>query len=849
MRFFRKLLHRRRLHADLEAELAFHRELAAANANPVGLGNETRIVEETLDLWRFTTIENLWRDVVYGARGLLRSPALVVTAVVSLGLGLGVNTTIFSLGVEFLLSEPSVRDASTVVNVREGGNSHLDPDIFDIIRRSGVFEDMAGDFNETFVNWNDGHETHRLFASATTKNYFSLLGIPTELGRGIRPDDPDTVVVLGHRFWRTRLNGDPGVIGHAISIEGRPYTVIGVLPRQHRTLLGFGFTPDVYLPVFAKDTRLQAYARLKPGMTIGEASMRVQPLAEEISRMEPGRWPARTPMHVEAVAGFEHMRAARVVATAGLFFLLLLGAVGLVLLVACINVAGLLLARATTRRRELAIRLSLGASRGRLLQQQIVESLLLAVAGGVTGFALAQVTASILGGLQLPLPVPISLHVQPDWRIVSYAAAMTIVAALAAGVLPAWRAVTESIAPELGRSTRVRLRRALVIAQVAGSAVVVATAFLFVRNLMASNSIAPGFDVGRTVHAEVNLPIAAYQTPAAIDAYFGRALAGLTALPGVEAAAFAHTMPFIDSNTFGMDLIVKETGRKIHVQFHGNAVTPDYFRAMGIPLLQGRTFGAADRGQIPVAVVNRSFAARYFGQQSPVGAEVLWDVGPPGKPNMVSRTIVGVVEDTKNMSLGEEDEPQLYEPFAQSPNDRRRLQCVVRVATPPALAVAPVRQALRAAEPDAGSDVATMESSIGFALVPSQVGAVLVGSIGALGLVLAAVGLYGTLAYSVARRAPEIALRVAIGATRQDISRFVMADAAWLVGIGSAIGLLAAFVVMQPLAVFLVPGLTPTDPAVFAGVAVTFAVTTVIAAWGPMHRALKVDPIVTLRHD
>ena len=221
----------------------------------------------------------------------------------------------------------------------------------------------------------------------------------------------------------------------------------------------------------------------------------------------------------------------------------------------------------------------------------------------------------------------------------------------------------------------------------------------------------------------------------------------------------------------------------------------------------------------------------------------------PTTPNMVSRTIVGVVEDTKNMSLGEADEPQLYEPFAQSPNDRRRLQCVVRVATPPALAVAPVRQALRAAEPDAGSDVATMESSIGFALVPSQVGAVLVGSIGALGLVLAAVGLYGTLAYSVARRAPEIALRVAIGATRQDISRFVMADAAWLVGIGSAIGLLAAFVVMQPLAVFLVPGLTPTDPAVFAGVAVTFAVTTVIAAWGPMHRALKVDPIVTLRHD
>jgi predicted permease len=849
MRFFRKLLRRHRLHEDLEAELAFHRELSAAAGNPVGLGNETRVVEETLDLWRFTTIENLWRDVTYGTRSLLRNPSLVVTAVISLGLGIGVNTTIFSLGVEFLLSQPSVRDASTVVNVREGDNSHLDPQTFDFIRRSGLFEDMAGDFNETFVNWNDGRETHRLFACATTKNYFSLLGIPTQLGRGIATDDPDDVVVLGNRFWRTRLHGDPDVVGHVLSIEARPHIIVGILPREHRTLIGFGFTPDVYVPIFSKHTMLQAYARLKTNMTIGEAAIRAQRLAEDLTRIEPAQWPAKTPMRVEAVAGIEHLRGRRVVATAGLFFLLLLAAVGLVLVVACINVAGLLLARATTRRRELAIRLSLGASRGRLLQQQIVESLLVAVAGGVAGFALAQFTASVLSGLQLPLPVPISLHVQPDWRIVSYAALLTLVAALAAGVFPAWQAVTESMAPELGRARRVRLRRALVIAQVAGSAVVVATAFLFVRNLIAANGMSPGFDAGRAVHAEVNLPIAAYQTPSAIEAYLDRALARVASVPGVEAAAFARTMPFIDGNTFGMDITVKDTGRKVHVQFHGNAVTADYFRAMGISVLQGRAFNSGDRGQAPVAVVNRSFAARYFGEQSPLGITVMWDAGPPDNPIQVSRTVVGVVEDTKNMSLAEDAEPQLYEPLTQANDGRRRLQCVVRVATPPALAVASVRQALRAAEPDAGSDVATMQSSIGFALVPSQVGAVLLGSISALGLVLAAVGLYGTLAYSVVRRAPEIALRVAIGATKRDISRFVLADAAWLVGVGSAIGLLTAFAVLQPLAVFLVPGVTSTDPVVFAAVAVVFFVTGLAAAWGPTHRALKVDPIVTLRHD
>jgi hypothetical protein len=320
-------------------------------------------------------------------------------------------------------------------------------------------------------------------------------------------------------------------------------------------------------------------------------------------------------------------------------------------------------------------------------------------------------------------------------------------------------------------------------------------------------------------------------------------------VPGVEAAAFARTMPFIDGNTFGMDITVKDTGRKVPVQFHGNAVTADYFRAMGIPVLQGRSFNSGDRGQAPVAIVSRSFAARYFGEQSPVGVTVMWDGGPPDKPIQLSRTIVGVVEDTKNMSLAENGEPQLYEPLTQANDGRRRLQCVVRVAMPPALAVASVRQALRAVEPNAGSDVATMESSIGFALVPSQVGAVLLGSIGALGLVLAAVGLYGTLAYSVVRRAPEIALRVAIGATKRDISRFVLADAAWLVGVGSAIGLLTAVAVLQPLAVFLVPGLSPTDPAVFAAVAVVFVVTGLAAGWGPTHRALNVDPIVTLRHD
>ncbi|MCX6636215.1 MAG: ABC transporter permease [Acidobacteria bacterium] len=841
-RFLLKLVRRRRLQRDLEAELAFHREMAAAHGNPIPLGNGVVIKEDALDLWRFTFLENLWRDVVYGSRGLRRNPALVFSALLSLGLGIGVNTAMFSLGVEFLFSEPSVADTGSLVSIQLGGNSHARVRAVEFMRDSGVFRDVAGENEETFINWNDGAQTRPIFGVVTTKNYFTALGVPMAFGRGILPADPDEVAVLRHRLWQRHFNGDPSIVDRLINLDGRAFTVVGILPANHRTLLGFGFSPDVYIPHHRDDTMLAIHARLKPGMSIAEARAGVVTAAARLDATFPERWKNVNGCRVSPVAGFARLRFERQMLTIGLFFVVLLIVVGLVLLIACVNVASLLLARASARRREMAIRLALGAGRCRLFQQLLVESLILSLTGAGFGLALAQITASLLARIQLPLPLPIRLQIELDWRVALYAAFLAVVATLASGLLPAWQTVKESIVPDFPREGKFRLRRALVAAQVAVSMVVLATGFLFLRNLAASSAISPGFDVRHTLRAEVHLPPAGYKDAKRKALYIEQAVHELEALPGIDAVAAARIIPFTDSTRMGSRLTFPDTGEQVNVRFHWNAITPAFFRAMDIPVRQGRTFCALDRGGRRVVVVNRTFVERYLGKRSPVGSVFLW--GPEEK---TPHQIVGVVEGTKNLSIGEDAQPQLYEPLAQINNDRTRIQFVLRSATPPVTQLDPVRQVLRRVEPAAGTEVATLYSSIGLAFLPSQVGAALLGSIGVLGLLLAAVGLYGVMVYSVARRTREIGVRMTLGASRGDISRMVLFDSARVTFIGSTIGLFVALFLTRPLAIFLVPGLEPADPLSFCAVVVVLMLTGLVATWGPVRRALAIDPASALR--
>jgi predicted permease len=762
---------------------------------------------------------------------------------VSLGLGIGVNTALFSLGVGFLLGVPSVRDAGSVVSVRVSGNSHSPEKVIDFIRSSGLFQDVAGEDEEAFANFNDGSVTRRVFAVYTTKNYFTALGVPMLYGRGILPSDPDEVAVLNYDFWRKRFDGDPSAVGRIANLDGRMCVIVGVLPEGHRTLDGFGLSPDLYLPRYLADTTLAMYARLKPGMTLPEARAGLVTVATRMDESMPERSKYSRGVSVSHIGGTARMREQTETLAVGLFFALLMGVAGLVLSIACLNVASLLLARASARRRELAIRLALGAGRGRLMQQFLAESLLLSLLGAGFGLALAQITATLLARVQLPLPIPLRFRAAPDWRVAAYAALLTAFAVFACGLLPAWQSLRESIATDLHREGRMRLRRTLVAAQIAISVVVLTTGFLFLRNLMEGAALSPGFDVRRTVRADVYLPPAGFSDPQKKTAYINRALDELAAIPGIESVAAAHLIPFIDNASYGSPITFPDNRQDVRAFFKWNAVTPGFFQAMGIPIRQGRTFSGADAGGKTV-VVNPTFVRRFLGGRPPIGTVFLW--GLEGK---TPYRIVGVAEGTKTLTIGEEQQPQLYEPLAQIVDDRLRIQFVMRSAIPPALQLSAVRGVLHRIEPMAGAEVETMFSSIGLAFVPSQVGAALLGSMGLLGLALAMTGLYGVMAYSVARRTREIGVRIALGATRRDISRMVLRESAGLTVGGCAAGLAIALFVTKPLAMFLAPGLKPADPLSFAAVALVMILTGLSAAMGPVRRAITVDPNAALRED
>jgi len=436
-RLLLKFLRRRTLAEDLETELAFHREMAAANDNPIRLGNISAIKEHAFDQWRFNFLENLWRDFAYAVRSLFRSPGFVLSALLSLGLGIGVNTAMFSIATEFLLSQPSVADAPSWVSIYLGDSNHANQQAIDFLAQSGVFREVVGENWESFSNWNDGRETRRIFSVQTTGNYFSALGVPVALGRGWTSHDPANVVVLHHRFWKKYFNGDPSVVGRLIDLDGRAYTVVGVLPEFHRTLIGYGLSPDVYLTSYLPDTLLEIYARLKPGMSLGQARAALRTVAARLDESRPDPYKKyASGLRVMPLAGFARLKQEQAATPLGLFFAVLLVLVSLVFLIACVNVAGLLLVRAASRRQEIAIRLSLGASRGRLLQQLLTESLLLSFLGAGLGFSLAQLVAKLLAAIQLPVPVPIRLQISPDWRVVTYAAVLAIAATFVVDCCP-----------------------------------------------------------------------------------------------------------------------------------------------------------------------------------------------------------------------------------------------------------------------------------------------------------------------------------------------------------------------------------------------------------------------------
>ena len=532
---------------------------------------------------------------------------------------------------------------------------------------------------------------------------------------------------------------------------------------------------------------------------------------------------------------------------------MLLTAAGLILAIACANVAGLLLARSTVRRREIAIRVALGAGRARLVQQLLTEGLWLAVFGTGCGLLLMTLLMTLIKRITLPVPMPIEVHGALDGRLLVYSMILMLMTTLLAGLAPALQATRPSLAPALKQEEprygyrRWTLRSVLVMGQVAVALVLLVTALLFLRNLTRAQAADPGFDTARTIVAQVSF-VEGRHTPESRAAFLENAVSRLRALPSVDRATYARGVPLTirSGMTTGAELRITGKDQPFLARYEVNLVGPDYFATMGIPLARGREFALTDRTGAPVtAIVNEEFVRRYLSGSDPVGQHVML----PGFESSYDAEIVGVVGNSKHRTIGEDQQAAVYESFLHRGNRGRFVHVLVRARTDPAAATRDVQQVLSQMDPSAAVEVQPMSSALAFAFMPSRIGAALLGAVGVLGLVLAMVGLYAVVSYAVSRRTAEIGIRMALGASHSAVLRLVLRDAAILAGGGILLGLAIAALVTRPLSMFLVAGLSASDPVSFAATALVLGAVSLAAAWTPARRALRIDPVAALREE
>lgn len=855
----RWLAGRERFHSELADEVQFHVESRAEELEQGGVpraeaiararrefGSRLRAAEDTSGAWQVRWLEDIFSDLRYATRAFRRDPGFTLTAIFCLALGVGANTTIFSITSSFLFSEPSCRDSAAMIGIWEGGNSNTSITDYKFLRDARIFDGMAGINVEREVNWRGGDRTKRFYAGVITDDYFTTLQCPFLLGRGVVPGET-TTAVLSERVWRGTFGGDPAIIGRKLILDGRVYSIAGVIPANHRSIAGFGLSPDVYLPAMRDDDSVQLYARMPKGMTIPIARGHLLSLLKQLDRIAPKNgWKRTKPLVVTGVTGFDVLNQ-EIPGQVSAFFGMLMIVVGLVLLIACTNVASLLLARAASRSQELAIRLSLGASRKRIVRHLLAESLLLSILGSGIGLAIDLGCAKGINRLNLPVPVPMHPVISPDWRLLWYSLCVVIISTLLSGLLPALKAVRKDVNVALKQEERqtVRswnLRSVLVAGQLAVSIVLLATGFLFLHNLLRATSMSPGFNVGHTIWAYMRLTPDKYNDPDQTKqmSVVRLALERLRALPGVESAAITRRVPLNDNCDIGTRFRTDMSPAEIWVQYQCNDVGPDYFRTIGIPILRGREFTATDRkGSQPVAIVNESFARALFGHVDPVGHTIRTDK---------SRLIVGVAKDSKYFTLSETQRLAVYQPYFAY-EEPINLHFLICTAGSPAGYVKSITDTLGRFDSTAAIETKPMSRALGLALLPSQAAAATLGTMGVLGLMLAAIGLYGVLLYSVSRRTREIGLRMALGATQSDVLRLIGKQSLVLVGSGVITGLALAFFAMQPLALFLVPGLSTLDSTVFVAVIGVLGAVALLATLTPAIRALRVDPMIALRYE
>jgi len=868
-RRIRALFNRARMEAELDEELRFHieketeqniaRGMGPAEARRAALaefGGAERFREECRDVRGVRLIEDLWQDLRYGARTLSKSPGFTFVALLTLALGIGANTAIFSVVNAVLFNHLPYPDSELIVSF-EGVNpskgitdSNMSvPDFADWRAQSQAFERVAG-----FVTGGAlivaGEEAERVRGTDVFGDFFPLFRTDAQRGRILLPDDAKKgappVAVLSHGLWLRRYGGDPSVVGRTIMVGRESTEIVGVMPP------GFNYPArtEIWFPLGVdpaaerRDNRyLEVVGRLKAGATVQGAQAELDAvnarLAQTYVETNSG-WGVRLTTLRERLVG--EMRTP---------LLVVLGAVALVLLIACANVANLLLARAASRGREFAVRVAHGASRSRIMRQLLTESLQLSLVGGAAGVLISLWLTRLLVGL-LPADTPRLDEIRPDVRVFGFALAVSILTGLLFGLAPALQASRANLNEALKEGGRSggegarggRARSALIVSEVALSFMLLAGAGLLVRSFLHLRDVNPGFNPGGVLSMRISASGPKYPAGPARAEVYRQALERIAALPGVESAGAVLSLP-LGGDTFNVGRSFIREGRPAAPEESANAsylvVTPGYFRALQIPLLSGRGFTDQDTEKSPmVVVVNETMARRFWPGESPVGKRItIW------RDEKFPREIVGVVGDTR-AKPGEAAGPQMYVPYAQDAN-WGSLSLVVRTAADAASVAAAARNEIHALDKAIPVyNVRPMGDVVDAALAERRASTLLVGAFALLALLLALVGIYGVTAYYVTQRTHEIGVRVALGAQARHVLRLVIGQSLRLTLAGLALGLCGAAALTRVLESLLY-GVRPTDPATFAGAAALLGAVALLACLVPARRATKVDPLIALR--
>ncbi len=807
-----------------------------------------------------------WRaDLVYVMRRLVGSPGIVAAVVVSIGIGIAANATIFAMVSRFVLRAAPVGDPATLVSMHtthDGDrccNAFPYPVYVDVRDQAKSFSGVAA-FDELIpASINGKGDPERVWGQATTTNYFDVAQLAMTLGRGFRADeDHAQVIVLGHGLWQRRFASDPEIVGKSITLSGRPYTVVGVAPVGYRGI-DFVLDPEYWVPLGngpqlnpsepSRETRefhwLQVIARVKPGVTHDQADAELRTMAARFATAYPA---------TDKGNGFRFEQAGSLPPRDRGVILTFLAALSIVvLLVLCIagaNVANLLLAQAAERSKEMAVRLTLGASRGALQRLMLMESVVLALGGGLFGFALSLWATQALSAFHLPAPVPLDLNIHADWRVLLYTFALSVGAGVLLGIAPAWVASHPMLASALkgegglaGKRRRWSLRSVLVVSQVAMSVVLLCATGLFLRSMQRASGIDTGFRSSGVLITSVDPRVNGYS--AAQTVQFLRQLRERVAgLPSVSAVVCTDQVPLSGGNRSDGFRIVGQpwpAGEPPIVDLY--MATSGYFDVMGISRLEGRDFGNESPNGPKVAIVNQEFVTRVLGGREAIGQRV--------EGGGVAYEIVGVVRDIKSRTLGEATRPVLFRSLEQTAgSDPAFLGYSVLVRTGggdySALERA-VRQEIHALDPAMATyNESTMEEHLRDALFLPRLAATLFGVFGVSGVLLAAVGLYGVMSYAVSRRTKEIGIRMALGAQVDGVQKMIVGQGMRLAAIALVLGLGAAFGVARLFASFLY-GVRTDDALTFVSVPLLLGAVVLIASWIPARRAARVDPMVALR--